>query len=72
MEMLGGDMYGLRNALNMTVPLALVKRIVKQELEALNFLHKTCGIVHTSEWGSFLERCRVVPLLTDDVLCAQM
>jgi serine/threonine-protein kinase SRPK3 len=56
-EMLGGSLVDLRHSLNMrnALPIALVKRIVKQKLQALDFLHRTCGIVHTGRW--FTPQC---------------
>jgi serine/threonine-protein kinase SRPK3 len=51
-EILAGDLLDLCHVSNMgnALSLALVKKVVKQHLEGLAFLHKTCNIVHTGVW----------------------
>ena len=49
-EVLGGNLVDLRKTLalrNGSFPVSLVKRIIKQKLLALDFLHRVCGLVHT-------------------------
>jgi serine/threonine-protein kinase SRPK3 len=51
-EILGGNLEDLRRAINNrnALPIALAKRVTKQKLQALDFLHRTCGVVHTGKW----------------------
>ena len=49
-EVLGGHLINLQRAFtgsSRVLPLPIVKRITKQKLLALDFLHRICNIVHT-------------------------
>ena len=47
-EVLGDNLLALIRAFNHRgIPMPVVRHLAKQTLEALNFLHTTCGIIHT-------------------------
>lgn len=48
------------------IPLPLVKRISKQVLLGLNYLHKECGIIHTDVKPENILLCLTRPLSSDD------
>ena len=53
-EVLGESVQELRTKRSGTLPLVLVKRIIKQALLALEYLHDECRVVHSCKCQFFL------------------
>lgn len=50
-EPFGANVLALQSTLpGMVFPLAVVKRLTRDTLRALSYLHDACGIVHTGAW----------------------
>ena len=67
-EVLGENLLGLiRRHQNKGVPMHLVKQIAKQILLGLDYMHRSCGIIHTGKAitsSIYYDVCPFSPLST--------
>ena len=39
------------------MPLGVVRHLVRQTLQALDYLHNTCAVIHTGGWAGARRQC---------------